>query len=144
MSNRLIQSTVKFSIKGYFFIIFSFLLSITPALAQHNDCSQKLDQATPPELKKLIEDLNPFWGTWRGTYKGDPVVGEFTLDQNNNVRLKGNLGSKSITNRTVKFCLRRGRFTLSTSFISANVEIVNSRTLRFSGLLIQGTITLRR
>lgn len=124
-----------------FLITFSFLTS--NALA-NSHCSTTYDSSANPELIELIKNLNPFWGTWRGSYKGEDVVGEFYLDKQYRFNVKGRYKTTVVQDRVIKLCYRNNRFQAIVSGITLNIEILNSRALKVTNFLIDGSVTVQR
>jgi hypothetical protein len=107
-------------------------------------CSATYDTGADPALLQFIKDLNPFWGTWRGTYNGESVVGEFYIDKEARFNIKGNYKTTALNDRKIRLCYRDGKFQAIVSGITLNIEVINSRTLRVTSFLINGAITVQR
>ncbi len=115
------------------------------SIAQANShCSSTYDTSADPELLQFIKELNPFWGTWRGTYKGESLVGELYLDKQNRFNIKGQYKTTVLNDTKVRLCLRNNRFQAIASGLTLNIEVINSRTLKVTHFLIDGTVTVQR
>ena len=119
------------------------IFSANIALASSH-CSATYDTSADPELLEFIQDLNPFWGTWRGTYEGESVVGELYLDSQARFNIRGSYKDTVLNDRKVRLCYRNGRFQANVSGLNINIEVINSRTLRVTNFLIDGSITVQR
>lgn len=119
------------------------MISATSAMAS-NHCSTHYSTAASQELLDFIKDFNPFWGTWRGEYKGDPVVGEFKLDSSNRFIFDARFGDRSFNNQRVRLCYKDGKFSAIASGITLNVQVIDNRTIRMTSFVISGSVTMKR
>lgn len=126
------------------FLSIVFIISFFTSAAFASDCSATYDTNASPALIQFIKDLNPFWGTWRGSYKGEPVVGEFYLDKEYRFNIRGNYKTTVLNDTKIRLCYRNKKFQAIASGITLNIEVVNNRTLRVTNFLIDGAITVQR
>ncbi len=126
-----------------FLSVFIFLSLINSA-ASANDCSATYDTNASPALLQFIKGLNPFWGTWRGTYKGESVVGELYLDKESRFNIKGSYKTTVLNDTKIRLCYRNKKFQAIASGITLNIEVLNNRTLKVTNFLIDGSILVQR
>jgi hypothetical protein len=129
--------------KFIFSALFVFSFYSFQAQAQSH-CATTLDSSTPAELKQFLKDYNPFWGTWRGVYNGEPVVGEFYVDKQNMFNIKGTYKTTVLNDHKIKLCYKNKKFQAVVYGMTVNINVVNSRRLDVSHFLINGVITVQR
>lgn len=130
--------------KFIFSTFFVFSLFVTNAYAQSH-CSDTLDRNTNPELKKFLDDFNPFWGTWRGTYDGAAIVGEFFLDKANRFNVRGSWKNHSVSNQKVRLCYKNKKFQAVVQGVTITIQVINSRKMQANHFLIKnGPIVVQR
>ncbi|MCO5114435.1 MAG: hypothetical protein M9899_09705 [Bdellovibrionaceae bacterium] len=127
--------------------IFSLLFLVgmsAVATNAHANCSSTLDSKTDANLKRFIEKLDPFWGTWRGTYQGERIVGELYLDKQNRFNITGSYKNQNIRDVKVKLCYRNNKFQAVVYGFTADVEVLSSRSLRANHFLLSEPVTVKR
>lgn len=127
--------------------IFSLLIVMfTSAWAQSSyaSCSATLDSKTDPQLRNFIQKLDPFWGTWRGTYEGERIVGELYLDKQNRFNVTGSYKTHNLRDVKVRLCYRNNKFQAIVYGFTVDIEVVNSRTLKASHFFLKNPVTVQR
>lgn len=107
-------------------------------------CGSALNNNTDAQLKKFIDDYNPFWGTWRGTYNGESVVGEFYLDSNKRFNVRGSYKTTNVKDVKITLCYTNGKFQARAYGFTANIDVLSSRRLRVNHRMLSAPITLQR
>lgn len=107
-------------------------------------CSATLDSKTDPQLKSFIEKLDPFWGTWRGTYEGERIVGELYLDKMNRFNVRGSYKTNDLKDVKVRLCYRNGKFQAVVYGFTVDIDVVNSRTLTAKHFFLKQPVTVKR
>lgn len=107
-------------------------------------CSATFDQRTEAGLKKFISDLNPFWGTWRGTYQGESIVGELYLDKQNRFNVRGRYKTTELNDFKVRLCYRNNKFQAIVYGMTVNIDVLSSRKLQAQHFLLNGPVVVQR
>lgn len=127
--------------------IFSFLavglFSVSAFANSH--CSDGLDRNTDPALKQFIDNFNPFWGTWRGSYENEAIVGEIYLDKSNKFNVRGTWKTHDVKDQKVRLCYKNKKFQAVVYGFYINLTVVNSRRMQANHFLIKnGPIVAQR
>lgn len=124
---------------GLFFLVFSTLSAKAQA-----SCSSTFDQNTPAALKQFITNYNPFWGTWRGTYKGEKVVGELYLDKQNRFNIRGSYKDTVLNDFKLRLCYRNNKLQAVVYGFTVNIDVISQRQLSANHFLIDGPVIVQR
>lgn len=128
-----------------YIISFGFMMMLTAFSSQAQaSCSSTLDQSTEASLKKFLKDLNPFWGTWRGTYQGESIVGELYLDKQNRFNVKGRYKTTELNDFKVRLCYRNNKFQAIVYGMTVNIDVISSRKLQATHFLLNGPVAVQR
>lgn len=103
-----------------------------------------MDQKINPMLKELLDELDPFWGTWRGNANGDSVVAEIRINNQNQFVATGNFKDIKLNNKRIKLCLHEKGFQAFVSGLFLNIQVINNRRLRVTNNLLKAPLDVQR
>lgn len=132
---------MKTSISSFFILGLLFFSIQTQA---QSNCSATLDTNTEATLSEFVTELNPFWGTWRGTHKGESIVAEMYLDKQNKFNIRGTYGKKSLQDQKIRLCYENNKFRAVIMGFSVEVTVKSPREIQAHHMLLGGSVTMRR